>query len=134
MRLTPRQLQTTARYPPAPTDVMEWVCVTPNPPKTRQIVTVPRKVDACAILPQPFQRSPRAGSIDSNRIKVDRGSLRARSIDRLESKSRSEITLGSIDRLESKSRSGIPQGSIDRSTRIDKSIGDPSGFDRSIEP
>ena len=95
MRLTPRQLQTTA-----PHSWSQWmgVCVTLHPLKHLQIVTVPGKVDACAILLQPSFGDPRGldrldrsgipeGSIDS----IDRGSLRG-----------DPLGLGRLD------RSGIP--------------------------
>ena len=92
--------------------------------------------------PQPSVGDPRGldrldrlgipeGSIDSS----DLGSLRARSIDRLDRKSIGD-PLGldrSIDRLDRKSI-GDPLG-LDRidSTRLEKSIGDPLGLDRSLD-
>ena len=96
--------------------------MTLQPPNPRQIVMVVWNVDGCTILPQPFaggrRRRPaavgslraRCHSIDrSTRSKVDRGSLRARSIDRK-----------SI---------GDPLGLVRSIDRLDrKSIGDPLGL------
>ena len=80
MRLTPRQLQTTAP-PPTPTPRSQWIGA--KPPTTHQTPSnsaVSCNVDACTILPQPLTPlNPLSriaeGSIDS----IDRGSLGARS-------------------------------------------------------
>ena len=110
-------------------------CVTLQPPKPRQIVTVPGKVDACTILPQPLTPST-----------LCRGSARARStrsigdplgLDRLERLNRSGIPAGSIDSIDRGSLRGDPLGldridSIDRGSpraRSTRSIEDPLGLD-----
>ena len=59
MRLTPRQLQATLPHHPV---TMDRCLGLYNPPKPRQIVTVPWNVDACTILPQPLTPS-RASSL-----------------------------------------------------------------------
>ena len=89
--------------------------MTLQPPKPRQIVTVPGKVDACTILPQPFAGGRRRGVLSG----VGQRSGGLSGVGR---------RLGGLSAAAG--GGGIPQGSIDRSARIDKSIGDPLGLDR----
>ena len=78
MRLTPRQLQTTTPHPPVTMDR----CLAPyNPPNPVKVRCLGMLTHARSYL------NPRSGIPEGSIDSIDRGSLRARSIDSIESRS-----------------------------------------------